>query len=63
MDETFIQDPENDVDGDDRRRDQVRLGCQRRFENLRRSLVEGGERGGLGERLFRILDRGNGFAQ
>ena len=63
MDKTFVQDPENDVDSDDCRPDQVRLGCQGSFENFRGSLVERCKRGGLGERLFRILNRGNGLAQ
>lgn len=63
MDEALIQHAENDVDDDQRRRDEQRLAGKRRLERLRIALETADHRGGHFDLARRRLDRVHRFAK
>jgi hypothetical protein len=63
VDVAFVQDAEDDVDGDQRGEDQHGLIRQRILERLRRSLEGGLDAGREADLLFGIVDQLDGLAQ
>ena len=62
VNEAFVENAEDDVDDDERRRDEDRLAGQRRDERIGIALEAGRQRGRLAELLLDLVNRSDGVA-